>query len=61
MPSDYIELEKRVDALKTVHQKMLQVTYVFMWLQITIKANSSKLTIYQRSLRLPFEPPRVFQ
>jgi hypothetical protein len=28
MPTDYIELEKRVDALKTVHQKMLQVTYV---------------------------------
>jgi len=26
MPADYIELEKRVDALKAVHQKMLQVT-----------------------------------
>ncbi|KAJ9635774.1 BAR domain-containing protein [Coniosporium tulheliwenetii] len=25
-PPDYIELEKRVDALKAVHQKMLQVT-----------------------------------
>lgn len=28
LPPDYIELEKRVDALKQVHQKMLQVTYV---------------------------------
>ena len=27
LPSDYIELEKRVDALKQVHQKLLQVTY----------------------------------
>jgi hypothetical protein len=27
MPTDYTELEKRVDALKLVHQKMLQVTY----------------------------------
>jgi len=26
LPSDYIELEKRVDALKQVHQKLLQVT-----------------------------------
>ncbi|KAI9824084.1 MAG: hypothetical protein M1832_002152 [Thelocarpon impressellum] len=26
LPPDYIELEKRVDALKLVHQKMLQVT-----------------------------------
>ncbi|KAF2092032.1 hypothetical protein K490DRAFT_70726 [Saccharata proteae CBS 121410] len=26
LPPDYIELEKRVDALKAVHQKMLQVT-----------------------------------
>ncbi|KAI9054665.1 hypothetical protein LZ554_001817 [Drepanopeziza brunnea f. sp. 'monogermtubi'] len=26
LPPDYIELEKRVDALKQVHQKMLQVT-----------------------------------
>ncbi|MCJ1307006.1 hypothetical protein MMC25_000651 [Agyrium rufum] len=26
LPPDYIELEKRVDALKTVHQKLLQVT-----------------------------------
>jgi len=26
LPSDYIELEKRVDALKLVHQKLLQVT-----------------------------------
>ena len=29
LPPDYIELEKRVDALKQVHQKMLQVTCVF--------------------------------
>lgn len=28
LPPDYLELEKRVDALKTVHQKMLAVTYV---------------------------------
>jgi hypothetical protein len=28
MPADYVELERRVDALKQVHQKMLQVTYV---------------------------------
>jgi hypothetical protein len=28
LPADYIELEKRIDALKQVHQKMLQVTYV---------------------------------
>jgi hypothetical protein len=28
LPPDYIELEKRVDALKQVHQKMLQVTCV---------------------------------
>merc|ERR1711964_945193 len=26
LPPDYIELEKRVDSLKQVHQKMLQVT-----------------------------------
>lgn len=26
LPSDYLELEKRVDALKQVHQKLLQVT-----------------------------------
>ncbi|KAI9888080.1 MAG: hypothetical protein M1823_000015 [Watsoniomyces obsoletus] len=26
LPADYVELEKRVDALKQVHQKMLQVT-----------------------------------
>jgi len=26
LPADYLELEKRVDALKQVHQKMLQVT-----------------------------------
>jgi hypothetical protein len=28
LPPDYIELEKRVDALKQVHQKMLAVTCV---------------------------------
>jgi hypothetical protein len=28
LPADYIEIEKRVDALKQVHQKLLQVTYV---------------------------------
>ena len=28
LPPDYLELEKRVDALKGVHQKMLAVTYV---------------------------------
>jgi two-component sensor histidine kinase len=28
LPDEYIELEKRVDALKLVHQKLLQVTYV---------------------------------
>ena len=28
LPPDYIELEKRVDALKQAHQKMLAVTYV---------------------------------
>jgi hypothetical protein len=28
LPDDYLELEKRVDALKLVHQKLLQVTYV---------------------------------
>ncbi|KAL1901635.1 BAR domain-containing protein [Ceratocystis pirilliformis] len=28
LPPDYIDLEKRVDALKQVHQKMLTVTYV---------------------------------
>jgi hypothetical protein len=28
LPPDYIELEKRVDALKKVHTSMLQVTYV---------------------------------
>lgn len=27
LPPDYIELEKRVDALKKVHNTMLQVTY----------------------------------
>ena len=26
LPPDYVELEKRVDALKQVHQKMLSVT-----------------------------------
>ena len=26
LPPDYLELEKRVDALKQVHQKLLQVT-----------------------------------
>lgn len=26
LPPDYIELEKRVDALKQVHQKLLSVT-----------------------------------
>lgn len=29
LPPDYIELEKKVDALKQVHQKMLQVTSQF--------------------------------
>jgi len=29
LPPDYIELEKRVDALKQVHQRMLQVTSQF--------------------------------
>ncbi|RKF74631.1 Protein GVP36 [Golovinomyces cichoracearum] len=29
LPADYIELERRVDALKQVHQKMLQVTSQF--------------------------------
>ncbi|TKA63951.1 hypothetical protein B0A49_08232 [Cryomyces minteri] len=28
LPPDYTELEKRVDALRQVHQKLLQVTYV---------------------------------
>lgn len=28
LPDDYLELEKRVDALKQVHQKLLSVTYV---------------------------------
>lgn len=28
LPPDYIELEKRVDALKQVHQQLLAVTYV---------------------------------
>ncbi len=28
LPADYVELEKRVDALKQVHQKLLAVTYV---------------------------------
>ncbi|KAF5863152.1 hypothetical protein ETB97_010497 [Aspergillus alliaceus] len=28
LPDEYLELEKRVDALKLVHQKLLQVTYV---------------------------------
>lgn len=28
LPPDYLELEKRVDALKQVHKKMLAVTYV---------------------------------
>ena len=27
LPQDYLELEKRVDALKLMHQKLLQVTY----------------------------------
>ncbi|KAK5001588.1 hypothetical protein LTR28_012475, partial [Elasticomyces elasticus] len=26
LPPDYVELERRVDALKQVHQKLLQVT-----------------------------------
>ena len=30
LPSDYIELEKRVDALKQVHQKLLSVTYILL-------------------------------
>lgn len=29
LPSDYLELEKRVDALRLVHQQLLAVTYVF--------------------------------
>lgn len=29
MPDEYLELEKRVDALKQVHQKLLSVTYVY--------------------------------
>lgn len=29
LPDDYLELEKRVDALKQVHQKLLSVTYVY--------------------------------
>jgi len=28
LPADYLELEKRVDSLKQVHQQLLQVTYV---------------------------------
>lgn len=27
LPADYLELEKRVDALKQVHQTILDVTY----------------------------------
>ena len=27
LPPEYVELEKRVDALKEVHQKLLAVTY----------------------------------
>ena len=28
LPPEYVDLEKRIDALKQVHQKLLQVTYV---------------------------------
>ena len=31
LPPDYIDLEKRVDALKAVHQKMLAVTWVYLF------------------------------
>lgn len=34
LPPDYIELEKRVDALKQVHQKLLQVTYAWTTLHL---------------------------
>ena len=27
LPPDYLDLEQRIEALKTVHQKLLQVTY----------------------------------
>jgi len=42
LPPDYIELEKRVDALKKVHNTMLQVTYdsspvlYLPWLPLTV-------------------------
>ena len=35
LPDEYIELEKRVDALKIVHQKLLQVTCVISSLAVS--------------------------
>ena len=42
LPPDYIELEKRVDALKLVHQKLLSVTsqytneaYAYLWIKLS--------------------------
>lgn len=74
LPPDYIELEKRVDALKQVHQKLLSVTYVplyilsqaipfgaLLFLSITFcTANDNlQLSIHKRSLRLPSQHPRI--
>lgn len=36
LPDEYIELEKRVDALKLVHQKLLQVTYVAFYINLAV-------------------------
>ena len=65
LPPDYIELEKRVDALKQVHQKLLQVTYTSDPSAIaplsTPQLTTTKLAILKRSLRLPSQHPRVLQ
>ena len=65
LPPDYIELEKRVDALKQVHQKLLQVTYY------TLSRSASELptlpTDYREARNTPTKPtttpqhPRVLQ
>lgn len=61
LPPDYIELEKRVDALKQVHQKMLQVTCVNM-LSSAVFARADRIylqeSILHGSLRLPKQHQR---
>lgn len=52
LPADYIDLEKKVDALKQAHQRMLTVTSVFRpgWIYLGY-ANACNLTVLNTPLK----------